>query len=257
MIKTWGKGVSAVLGAVLASLIGLSQMSCLSPADQAVVSGLNQNLQQATSTIARDKATFLELQGELAKYKDEFLKVVEDIKAKRVPTESGIALLGKVMANINTTQARIVEVQKLIDENQLAAKNLMASVQEMKKRDIPWYYWALPVGTAVAGIASMFVPGVSPLAQMLATANQQLSATQEAAGSLSRTLDVVTEAADAHRAAVGSAAPVTLDTTDGQRRFLSVSDLKQDLMTKEQSGDLLAIKDTYDEIRAKAKANLI
>jgi len=227
------------MSAVLAAVLAISQMSCLSESDQADLNAFNTALQKAVQVIDKDKQTVLELKAELDKYRVEFLKVVEDVKAKKVPAESGLALMAKIMVNINSTQARIADVQKLIDENTGSAQAIAASVKKLQEKDIPWQYWLLPIGTALAGVAGMFIPGISPLAGMLATANQQIKATREASGSMSRTMDTMVTTA--------GAAPNGVD----------MAKLKEDLMRKEQDTDELAEKSLYDEIRASARANLL
>ena len=141
----WKKTISITLGAVLASVIALSQMSCMSPEDQQAMGQLNTALQNAVVTVQKDKDTVIELQAELAKYKDSFGQVMADIKSGKMPAESGMVLLGQIMANFNATQAKIAQVQKAIDENMAVAKNVQASIANMKGRDIPWFAYDLPL----------------------------------------------------------------------------------------------------------------
>lgn len=221
-IKTSGVFLALCLGSILA----IHQTSCLTPAQQ-------QNMAVYSQTLDQAKAEVLALQAELAKYRGEMAAIKADVQAGKVPVESGLALADKVLANIDSTQQRLAGAMSTVDKTGKAIADLKAS-------GAPWWAYAIPAGLTVAQLLGTFVPQLSFLVPIagalkgqLAGAQTQLAATQsrlattaEITGSLSRTLDGVVEGD-----------PV-------------LAAKKQELMRKEQSEDLLAVKADYDEIRS-------
>ena len=156
------KTVMTFIGIALAGVLGTAQMSCTTPEQQA-------GLQRLNLVVTQDLATLDALKTELAKYQTELVAVFNDVKAGKVPYESGLLIAQKVIANIASTQARMTEIATSV-------ANTKAAIADSRNSGLAWYYYAIPVGTAVLGIASMFVPGLSPIVQMLQNTKGQLNA---------------------------------------------------------------------------------
>lgn len=156
------KTVMTMLGLALAGVLGVAQISCVNPEQKAA-------LDQMTLVVDQDLATMESLRGELSKYQTELKAIFAEVKAGKVPYEQGLLLAQKVIANISATQQRILDVQAAVTKTKEA-------IAQAKQANLPWYYYAIPVGTAALGIASMFVPGLSPLVQILASTKGQLNA---------------------------------------------------------------------------------
>jgi uncharacterized membrane protein len=156
------KTVLSFVGIALAGVLSVAQISCTTPEQAATLNNL-------TLAVNQDLATLENLKTELVKYQAELVAVFNDVKAGKVPYESGLLVAQKVIANIASTQARIVEVQKSYETTKQA-------IADSKKSGLAWQYYLIPIGTAALGIASMFVPGLSPLVQALSSTKGQLNA---------------------------------------------------------------------------------
>jgi len=156
------KVLGTFLALALGGLMGTAQMGCLNPEQRLA-------LVQFDRALMQDQATLINLRAELEKYQVDLKAIFGDIKAGKVPYETGLVLASKVIANISDTQKRMAEIEASVTGTAVAIKRVQDA-------GVPWYYYALPVGTAAVGVVSMFVPGLSPLVQALQSTRGQLTA---------------------------------------------------------------------------------
>jgi len=157
------KLIGTFLALALSGVMAVAQMGCTTPEQRAALENFDRALTQ-------DQKTLEGLYAEIQKYQDDLKAIWADIKAGKTPYETGLALASKVLANIKDVQSRIAETTTSIKDTQ-------AAVAQLKAAGTPWYLYAMPVGTALLGIASMFVPGLSPLVTALQSSKTQLAAT--------------------------------------------------------------------------------
>lgn len=230
------KTSATFLALALGSMLAIAQIGCLSPEGQAAMAKYSQALEQ-------DQAVILALKAEIEKYRAEMAAVKADVKAGKLPVESGLAMAEKVLANLESAQQKYSAALASADETK-------AAINDLKKSGAPWWAYAIPTGLTLAQLLGTFVPQLSflvPIAgalkgqlagaqTQLATTETKLAVSREMNGSLSRSLD-----------GVAAANPELAD----------LPTLKQELMRKEQSEDLLAVKADYDELRKLAAAGQI
>jgi len=218
-LKPWQKMLINILAIVLASVVGLSQVSCLTPEQLTALNNL-------TVQVNADKDTLAKLYADYQANKADLKAIYDKIKAGVMPEAEGLVLVKKIIGNLDAIEGRINEVKTGISSTEKA-------IAAAKAAGVPWQYWLIPIGSAALGIASMFVPALSPLAAAVSGATQKLKTQQEISGSLSRTLDTVVK-----------------DTPNLQP-------LVANLMHQEQAADELAVKTDYDQLRADAQAGRV
>lgn len=234
MKSAWQRWVGIVVLSLMMAAPLLSALGCLTPEQQA-------KLGKYEAALQADAATIVALKGEVEKYRADLAAIVEKVKAGQVPVAEGLALAEKIGANMTGALAMIERVQT-------SSAATSKAIADLKASGTPWWAYVLPLLPPMLAVGAAFVPGLGPIAAAAAQVSQlrasnnnlatKVAVTEEMAGSVSRTLDLVVDKAPPEVQAALAA-------------------IKEAAMLREQSADTEATKADYQRLRSDAQAGAI
>lgn len=101
---------------------------------------------EQAAALGRYEKAVAEVESRLGSYERKIAEVVEKVRAKEIPAAEAQALLVEIGANYRADKERLVE--------------LKASVKDLKKNEVPWWYYVGPIVTGILGLLGGRVPGL-------------------------------------------------------------------------------------------------
>ncbi len=100
---------------------------------------------EQAAALSRYEKAVAEVESRLGSYERKIAEVVEKVRAKEIPAAEAQALLAEIGANYEADKERLGE--------------LKASVKDLKKNEVPWWYYLGPIVTGILGLLGGRVPG--------------------------------------------------------------------------------------------------